>query len=151
MEIYVGWFTYIILVVTLPSLPAVTMFHSLVKLSYFWKYNVVPKYSRYTIIFWHCPRLLMFYFLHTLQGKFIRIHFAASGKLASADIETCKSLFCAFIQFISMFAMISYLHNGNIFTDLLEKSRVTFQLKAERDYHIFYQILSQRKPELLGK
>ncbi|KAL2085415.1 hypothetical protein ACEWY4_018735 [Coilia grayii] len=54
-------------------------------------------------------------------GKFIRIHFHASGKLASADIETY----------------------------LLEKSRVTFQLKAERDYHIFYQILSQRKPELL--
>ncbi|XP_016424666.1 myosin-7-like [Sinocyclocheilus rhinocerous] len=54
-------------------------------------------------------------------GKFIRIHFAANGKLASADIETY----------------------------LLEKSRVTFQLKAERDYHIFYQILSQKKPELL--
>uniref|UniRef100_A0A8P4G7L6 Myosin heavy chain 7 n=1 Tax=Dicentrarchus labrax TaxID=13489 RepID=A0A8P4G7L6_DICLA len=55
------------------------------------------------------------------KGKFIRIHFAASGKLASADIETY----------------------------LLEKSRVTFQLRAERDYHIFYQILSQKKPELL--
>ncbi|XP_056290565.1 myosin-6-like [Pseudoliparis swirei] len=54
-------------------------------------------------------------------GKFIRIHFGVSGKLASADIETY----------------------------LLEKSRVTFQLKAERDYHIFYQILSQKKPELL--
>ena len=28
---------------------------------------------------------------------------------------------------------------------------MTFQLKAERDYHIFYQILSQKKPELLGE
>ncbi|CAB1338685.1 unnamed protein product [Coregonus sp. 'balchen'] len=54
-------------------------------------------------------------------GKFIRIHFGVTGKLSSADIETY----------------------------LLEKSRVTFQLKAERDYHIFYQILSQKKPELL--
>uniref|UniRef100_H3AY11 Myosin-7 n=1 Tax=Latimeria chalumnae TaxID=7897 RepID=H3AY11_LATCH len=54
-------------------------------------------------------------------GKFIRIHFGATGKLASADIE-------------------SY---------LLEKSRVIFQLRAERNYHIFYQILSNKKPELL--
>ncbi|XP_069007528.1 myosin-6-like [Embiotoca jacksoni] len=54
-------------------------------------------------------------------GKFIRIHFWVNGKLASADIETY----------------------------LLEKSRVTYQLKAERDYHIFYQILSQKMPELL--
>ncbi|KAF1515621.1 UNVERIFIED_CONTAM: Myosin-1B, partial [Eudyptes pachyrhynchus] len=54
-------------------------------------------------------------------GKFIRIHFGATGKLASADIETY----------------------------LLEKSRVTFQLKAERSYHIFYQIMSNKKPELI--
>ncbi|XP_071309051.1 myosin-3-like isoform X2 [Agelaius tricolor] len=54
-------------------------------------------------------------------GKFIRIHFGTSGKLASGDIETY----------------------------LLEKSRVTFQLKAERSYHIFYQILSNKKPDLL--
>ncbi|XP_067833990.1 myosin-7-like, partial [Heptranchias perlo] len=54
-------------------------------------------------------------------GKFIRIHFGATGKLASADIETY----------------------------LLEKSRVIFQLKSERNYHIFYQILSNKKPELL--
>ncbi|EHH24529.1 hypothetical protein EGK_08194, partial [Macaca mulatta] len=54
-------------------------------------------------------------------GKFIRIHFGATGKLASADIETY----------------------------LLEKSRVTFQLSSERSYHIFYQILSNKKPELI--
>ncbi|XP_067087614.1 myosin-3-like [Osmerus mordax] len=54
-------------------------------------------------------------------GKFIRIHFGTKGKLASADIETY----------------------------LLEKSRVTFQLLAERSYHIFYQILSNKKPELI--
>ncbi|MBN3270984.1 MYSS protein, partial [Polyodon spathula] len=54
-------------------------------------------------------------------GKFIRIHFGATGKLASADIETY----------------------------LLEKSRVTFQLKEERSYHIFYQIMTNHKPELI--
>ncbi|XP_061906341.1 myosin heavy chain, fast skeletal muscle-like [Entelurus aequoreus] len=54
-------------------------------------------------------------------GKFIRIHFGTSGKLASADIETY----------------------------LLEKSRVTFQLSAERSYHIFYQIMTGHKPELI--
>ncbi|XP_069785589.1 myosin-4-like [Narcine bancroftii] len=54
-------------------------------------------------------------------GKFIRIHFGTTGKLASADIETY----------------------------LLEKSRVTFQLKAERSYHIFYQVMCNKKPEII--
>uniref|UniRef100_A0A669F972 Myosin heavy chain, fast skeletal muscle n=1 Tax=Oreochromis niloticus TaxID=8128 RepID=A0A669F972_ORENI len=54
-------------------------------------------------------------------GKFIRTHFGSTGKLASADIETY----------------------------LLEKSRVTFQLSAERSYHIFYQLMTGHKPELL--
>ncbi|XP_059768049.1 myosin-13-like [Balaenoptera ricei] len=55
-------------------------------------------------------------------GTFIRIHFGATGKLVSADIETY----------------------------LLEKSRVAFQLSRERGYHIFYQIMSNKKPELMN-
>ncbi|XP_075434465.1 myosin-4-like [Ascaphus truei] len=54
-------------------------------------------------------------------GKFIRIHFGTTGKLSSADIETY----------------------------LLEKSRVTFQLSAERSYHIFYQIMTNKRPEIV--
>ena len=46
-------------------------------------------------------------------GKFIRIHFTTSGKLAGCDI-------------------VSY---------LLEKSRITEQQAVERSYHIFYQLL----------
>uniref|UniRef100_A0AAZ3P767 Myosin motor domain-containing protein n=1 Tax=Oncorhynchus tshawytscha TaxID=74940 RepID=A0AAZ3P767_ONCTS len=53
-------------------------------------------------------------------GKFIRIHFQA-GKLAKADIETY----------------------------LLEKSRVSFQLPDERGYHIFFQMMTGHKPELV--
>ncbi|KAK6169002.1 hypothetical protein SNE40_020136 [Patella caerulea] len=52
-------------------------------------------------------------------GKFIRIHFGTQGKISGADIE----------QY------------------LLEKSRVTFQQPAERNYHIFYQLLSNAIPE----
>ncbi|ESO82011.1 hypothetical protein LOTGIDRAFT_223639 [Lottia gigantea] len=51
-------------------------------------------------------------------GKFIRIHFGTQGKISGADIE----------QY------------------LLEKSRVTFQQSAERNYHIFYQLLSNAIP-----
>nr|XP_026492060.1 myosin heavy chain, muscle isoform X9 [Vanessa tameamea] len=47
-------------------------------------------------------------------GKFIRIHFGPSGKLAGADIETY----------------------------LLEKARVISQQALERSYHIFYQMMS---------
>jgi len=53
-------------------------------------------------------------------GKFVRIHFGPNGKIAGADIE-------------------SY---------LLEKSRVTYQMPGlERNYHIFYFLLSGEFPE----
>ncbi|XP_037817597.1 myosin heavy chain, muscle isoform X7 [Lucilia sericata] len=51
-------------------------------------------------------------------GKFIRIHFGPTGKLAGADIETY----------------------------LLEKARVISQQSLERSYHIFYQIMSGSVP-----
>ncbi|XP_068914295.1 myosin heavy chain, muscle isoform X13 [Tenebrio molitor] len=53
-------------------------------------------------------------------GKFIRIHFGPTGKLAGADIETY----------------------------LLEKARVISQQSLERSYHIFYQIMSGAVPGL---
>merc|ERR1719438_302526 len=56
-------------------------------------------------------------------GKFIRIHFTTSGKLAGCDIE-------------------SY---------LLEKSRITQQQEVERSYHIFYQLLQPFVPTMKGK
>merc|ERR1711944_279671 len=56
-------------------------------------------------------------------GKFIRIHFNASGKLCGCDIE-------------------SY---------LLEKSRITQQQEVERSYHIFYQLLQPFVPTMKAK
>jgi len=57
-------------------------------------------------------------------GKFVRIHFGTNGKIAGADIETY----------------------------LLEKSRVTYQQPGlERDYHIFYFLLSGLNPDYAQK
>jgi len=53
-------------------------------------------------------------------GKFIRIHFGSTGKLAGADIETY----------------------------LLEKARVISQQPLERSYHIFYQMMSGAVPSM---
>lgn len=38
------------------------------------------------------PDGLIMLLSHPEQGKFIRIHFGPSGKLAGADIETCEYL-----------------------------------------------------------
>merc|ERR1719365_503292 len=56
-------------------------------------------------------------------GKFIRIHFNASGKLSGAD-------------------MVVY---------LLEKSRLTYQQPLERCYHAFYNLMSDEVPDLKEK
>jgi len=56
-------------------------------------------------------------------GKFIRIHFNASGKLSGAD-------------------MVVY---------LLEKSRLTYQQPLERCYHAFYNLMSDQVPDLKQK
>jgi len=54
-------------------------------------------------------------------GKFIRIHFTNAFGIAGADIE-------------------SY---------LLEKSRITYQMPAERNYHIFYQLCTKAFPDMV--
>ena len=53
-------------------------------------------------------------------GKFIRIHFGTGGKIAGADIEFY----------------------------LLEKSRVNSQMGGERNYHIFYQLLTNTAKDM---
>jgi len=54
-------------------------------------------------------------------GKFIRIHFTQNFGIGGADIEAY----------------------------LLEKSRITYQMPAERNYHIFYQLCSKAFPEMV--
>lgn len=55
-------------------------------------------------------------------GKFIRIHFGPKSTIAGADVETY----------------------------LLEKSRITYQQPGiERNYHIFYFLLSNRYPDVV--
>jgi hypothetical protein len=51
-------------------------------------------------------------------------------------------------DFIFFFLSLSLLSLSP--SDLLEKSRVSFQLPDERGYHIFFQMMTGHKPELVG-
>jgi len=68
------------------------------------------------------PRGILIFkiFLSFFKEKFIRIHFSQNFGIAGADIE-------------------SYLS---------EKSRITYCMEAERNYHIFYQLLSPAFPDI---
>lgn len=57
------------------------------------------------------------------QGKFVRIFFNGAGAIAGANIDWY----------------------------LLEKSRVTSRSPAERNFHVFFQLLRGAERDLLGK